>query len=252
MDESIPPSGPSSPEYHYSLNGQRFGPVSKAELKRLLDAGGVGHADLVWTEGMPEWAPAHSIEGLCSTPPPTPTTGGGVTPLGPRSTHQGGSAWPPATYSPKSIGTLYGWWLGLQISGLVLVIFLIGILPLIAAIVFWYILLYRAWRVIQDGQARTTPGKAVGFCFIPFFNFYWQFVALHGLAKDMNQFIERHELPVKGVSEGVALWICILVLVSLIPYVGWLATLGLLVLFFIFTHHMQRATREILTELQSS
>ena len=210
----------------------------------------MGHGELVWTEGMADWAPAHTIEALCTTPPPTPSSGAVVTSSCSYAASKSDAGWPPSTYTPKSIGTLYGWWLGLQISGLALVIFLIGILPLIAAIVFSYILLYRAWRVIQDGQARTTPGKAVGFCFIPFFYFYWQFVALHGLAKDMNKFIERHEIPVNGISEGVALWFCILGIALIIPYVGLLAFPGEIVLLFVFTHQMQRATKAILTEMQ--
>jgi hypothetical protein len=33
-------------------------------------------------------------------------------------------------------------------------------------------LIYNAWSAINDGQARTTPGKAVGFLLIPLFNIY--------------------------------------------------------------------------------
>jgi len=41
----------------------------------------------------------------------------------------------------------------------------------IASTVFMYILLYQCWKLIPPDIARTTPGKAIGFCFIPFFNF---------------------------------------------------------------------------------
>src|SRR5215472_4189380 len=40
------------------------------------------------------------------------------------------------------------------------------------------VLIYQMWQSIQDGHARTTPGKAVGFLFIPFFNLYWMFQAV--------------------------------------------------------------------------
>ncbi|MDO4551095.1 MAG: hypothetical protein Q4C96_07575 [Planctomycetia bacterium] len=52
--------------------------------------------------------------------------------------------------------------------------------------------IYRCWRIIQDGYARTTPGRAVGFLFIPIFNIYWIFVAFYGLAEDMNAFCNRY------------------------------------------------------------
>ncbi len=48
-----------------------------------------------------------------------------------------------------------------------------GYIPAIAGIVFTAMLVYKLWDSIQDGTARTTPGKGVGFLFIPFFNFYW-------------------------------------------------------------------------------
>ena len=38
----------------------------------------------------------------------------------------------------------------------------------IVLLAFWY----QAWSAIQDGHARTSPGRAVGFVFIPLFNFY--------------------------------------------------------------------------------
>src|SRR5438128_808183 len=56
------------------------------------------------------------------------------------------------------------------------------------------VLLYKAWQSIQDGQARTTPGKAVGFMFIPLFNLYWIFQAIYGFAVDYNKYTQRHNI----------------------------------------------------------
>ena len=53
--------------------------------------------------------------------------------------------------------------------------------------IYSYIILFRAWKVIQAGGARTTPGKAVGLLFIPIFNFYWIFVAYYGWAIDWTR-----------------------------------------------------------------
>jgi hypothetical protein len=85
-------------------------------------------------------------------------------------------------------------------------------------------MLYRAWASIQDGHARTTPGKAVGFCFIPFFNLYWIFVGFGGLAKDMNAFARRYNLAGVQMSEDLFSVQCVLVLLNIvmqyIPVIG--------------------------------
>ncbi|MBX9625228.1 MAG: GYF domain-containing protein [Gemmataceae bacterium] len=61
--------------YYYSRDGERAGPVSVGELRRLIDDGEVGREDLVWKEGMPDWTPAARVEGLLAPaagPPPLP------------------------------------------------------------------------------------------------------------------------------------------------------------------------------------
>lgn len=65
-------------EWHYSSQGDRHGPVSAAELKRLADAGQLSPADLVWKEGLANWVAASSVKGLFARPagpPPLPTGG---------------------------------------------------------------------------------------------------------------------------------------------------------------------------------
>ncbi len=76
------------------------------------------------------------------------------------------------------------------------------------------IFLYRAWAQIQDGNARTTPGKAVGYRFIPFFNFYWEFVAVKGLAEDIEQYAHARKIAVEPIGRPLPLWHCILLCVA--------------------------------------
>ena len=106
------------------------------------------------------------------------------------------------------------------------------LLPALAVFLYsWVIyfqLIYKAWASIQDGQARTTPGKAVGFLFIPFFNLYWIFQVFHGFAVDYNRFAAKRTLPFKA-SEGLFLAFPILLLVEFLPLVGILALLPSLV-----------------------
>ncbi len=81
------------------------------------------------------------------------------------------------------------------------------------------------WQPVQGGPPRTTPGKAVGYLLIPFFNLYWMFVVFHGFTKDFNNYVGRPVMP-----EGLALTYCILTLVSFTPYIGSLASLAAFVI----------------------
>lgn len=53
--------------WYYSQNGQQVGPVSWEALLQSAGSGGVGPNDLVWTDGWPEWSPAHRVQGLAET-----------------------------------------------------------------------------------------------------------------------------------------------------------------------------------------
>jgi GYF domain 2 len=51
-------------EWYYARDNRQVGPVSSAELKRLATLGELGPDDLVWREGMTEWAAARNVRGL--------------------------------------------------------------------------------------------------------------------------------------------------------------------------------------------
>ncbi len=65
--------------------------------------------------------------------------------------------------------------------------------------------LYRCWRLIQDGHAHTTPGKAVGFNFIPIFQICWIFISVYCLAKDLNAYAARYQIAAPRAWEGLVL-----------------------------------------------
>lgn len=50
--------------WYYVRGAQRFGPVSKEEITRLLVSGELTLDDLVWSEGMKNWAPAREVPEL--------------------------------------------------------------------------------------------------------------------------------------------------------------------------------------------
>lgn len=107
--------------------------------------------------------------------------------------------------------------------GLAICVFLYGF-------VIQLVLIYKLWSAINDGQARTTPGKAAGFMLIPLFNLYWMFQAIYGFAQDYNKYIARHGHKVPPLEEKLFLFYPISVIACLIPLVNMLAGMASLVL----------------------
>jgi len=50
-------------------------------------------------------------------------------------------------------------------------------------IVLWSILHYRCWQALPARFRATTPDKAIGFMFIPFYDFYWAFISFVALPR---------------------------------------------------------------------
>jgi hypothetical protein len=60
-------------DWHYSQNGQRVGPVSEEALRHAAASGTLLPTDLVWKQGMADWAQAGRLKGLVfASPPPLP------------------------------------------------------------------------------------------------------------------------------------------------------------------------------------
>jgi hypothetical protein len=120
---------------------------------------------------------------------------------------------------------------------------LLGCTAILYGASIWYLLLYKAWAVIQDGKASTTPEKAVGYIFIPLFDFYWVFRAWYGLARDYNRYIARYGFKASKMREGPFLAFCILSICSAVlsipipflqeTYLGSVVGLASLVIFII-------------------
>ncbi len=118
------------------------------------------------------------------------------------------------------------------------------------------ILMYRWWACLPPGWRQTSPGRAVGFSFIPFYCFYWWFIAYGGLASDLNQFMDAHSVHGKRVSTGLAhgyvivsilgIVLCwVPVLTNLIGVVG-------LILFIPFALSATRASKSALVAARTS
>jgi hypothetical protein len=125
---------------------------------------------------------------------------------------------------------------------------LLGCAAILYGLSIWNLLLYKAWEVIQDGNARTTPQKAVGFIFIPFYNFYWIFMAWYGLAQDYNRYIARRAITTPKMNEGLFLSFCILSICSAIPFLNYVAGLPFLVILALNTNEIINGVNTLLVE----
>lgn len=217
--------------YFMAVGNERRGPY---ETNQLL-AAGLRPETLVWTDGMAQWQRADAVPELrallqTSAAPPatyTPPAGTyGAAPAAP--TRQVTPSYQSSTPVVEQVAALRSnyktYWLCLAI-GLPLCLICIGFPIMIVGFVYYFILLYKFWSLVQPSQRCSSPGQAIGFMFIPFFNLYWMFVAILGLAKELNAYRSSRGIPGMPVSEGMAQTVCILTLCSIIPYLGVLVGL---------------------------
>ncbi len=109
----------------------------------------------------------------------------------------------------------------------------------IVGCVFWSILHYSCWKALPEKYRATTPGRALGFLFIPLFNFYWFFVSFPKLATGFNALKrDRPELPIRNLKGvGIAYAITgVLVSTVALNHPGWACLIFVtdLILTFVF------------------
>lgn len=101
------------------------------------------------------------------------------------------------------------------------------------------LLLARMWSAIQDGQTRITVGRAIGFTFIPLFNFYWIFRAWASYPVEYNRYVDRYDLPVAPLAGG---WF---VAYPLLMTLAWILYVPLLVVPFVFFVVVSKSCRAV-------
>jgi hypothetical protein len=105
-----------------------------------------------------------------------------------------------------------------------------GVLLTVAGSVLMLIMFYRFWDFVIRAMKASgltpsieTPGKAIGYLFIPFYNFYWIFQTFGKLPKDLNALATSGNIPDR-LPEHLGNTIAVLVLVGVIPYVGYVTS----------------------------
>ena len=245
-------------QVYYTFDGEQFGPVPFRRLKDLCAAGKVDPtADYVWWNGLPDWVTAGQVEGLFHGPPAAQAPASADTVKIPQHPKRARFA----LVLTLALGAFV-----LYVVGFLLVIVgivaeeqapaAIGGLMLLAAVpvalaggIIGLIYLYRAWLIVQGSTARTTPGKAVGFLFIPLFNLYWVFQAYYGWAEDYNRFRKQYGLTkAPEAPVGLFLAVAILTVASVVPYIGMLAGLALMICSLMALYHLCKAINHFAIE----
>lgn len=221
---------------------QQLGPYTGQQLADFAAAGNIVRETMVWAEGMENWLPASQIDGLfpeMPLQPPQPAPGN----LHPAGNLEATSADPAGPYPHIGVsGASFGMWMGLLFGGLALgiialvviakaeeggrltgaatVILLglggVGYLLMLISSILTLVYIFRAWKCLEPGgMARTSPGAAVGLMFVPFFNLYWIFQAIHGLSVDWNRTVDAYPDIARApkLAEGMFLTYCITSLV---------------------------------------
>jgi len=88
---------------------------------------------------------------------------------------------------------------------------LVAWIPLIISIVFFCIMLYRFWELVPIQNRKHGLGALIGFLFIPWFNLYWNFVAIWGVGKEYNRMFGEKK---KEAFDVLSLVICICLIVA--------------------------------------
>jgi hypothetical protein len=91
---------------------------------------------------------------------------------------------------------------------------ILGMVVGLGATATWLVFHYQLWSMIPKEHAETTPWRAVGFLFIPFYNFAWIFTSCVGLQRSLNAYASSRNLQ-RVAAPGLATVYSILFIVAL-------------------------------------
>jgi hypothetical protein len=137
---------------------------------------------------------------------------------------------PGSKWLLDALGSTDNW----QTANILILSLVIGAaaLFLVVQIIITLLLLYKMWAAIQDGRSRTTPAKAIGFLFVPFFSAYWIFQVWGGYPADYNSYVERHRPDLPRLNSGTYVAYPVLIELSVIPFLNILTVFVSLFVFF--------------------
>jgi len=107
-------------------------------------------------------------------------------------------------------------------------VMMLGLIVILSSSIYFLVVMYRLWNfVIETSKAEgltpsiESPGKAVGFLFIPLFSYYWAFIAFGKLPKDLNAIANKRGFS-NGISDSMGIIIAVFSVISVIPLLGYI------------------------------
>ncbi|MDD5347964.1 MAG: hypothetical protein PHT59_05060 [Candidatus Omnitrophica bacterium] len=113
-------------------------------------------------------------------------------------------------------------------------VYALFLIALVVASVLYLLAIYKLLKKCSP-ESRAMEPAMVWLAFVPLFNLYWQFMIVINVAKTLDaEFKKRNinEAPMPGRDIGLAM--CILGVISIIPYIGILTGIAGLVCFIIY------------------
>lgn len=210
LEAGFPPNASHQEEKKYRLlaqDGTQTGPFEISTLRNMLRQGKAQSSDYIWTEGMDNWEPIHH---LIKNTDETDFKANSAFPPPPGNNHsfdveevdkkaKKGLGWFMMAYVIASKFSIQGEIKGNDTMSVVGGVLLLGLM------IYVIMKLYEAWKYIQPLSCLITsrepipsPQKAIGFLFIPIFNFYWAFTAWPGLLERSQKMADS--LSMKNIS----------------------------------------------------
>lgn len=181
--------------YYVFTGGAKIGPISEFDFRDMFANGKVMSQDLCWTEGMIDWLSVQEVIGpLRNAPQPPPPPPQPAPPFIPTQQHLGSRQidlinWNPALilYCICNSLVIMSSIAALRDQGKADSIAFFSLPLAVCGVVFACLLHHKCWTVLPEPFRATTPGKAVGFLFIPFYNLYWALVSWPKLAEGLEK-----------------------------------------------------------------
>lgn len=234
-------------QYHITSKGQQSGPFPESEVQSMLANGPIATTDLCWAEEMTDWKPIHQVIARpTNVPPPPPTQNHPTAPSATPTIN-----WIPALvlYCVVSAASILISLVGLEDEEAAGGLALLALPLIILGVVFISILHYQCWKALPERFRATTPGKAVGYLFIPFYNFYWAFISWPKLAEGLVEWQKSVGKPAVTDARSLAMTYAIIFVcsmtVGLIPGFDILIGIGDLVLFIVFYRQIVTAINDM-------
>jgi len=234
--------------YLLDVEEQQIGPFTIEQLKER----GLNRKTKVWCEGMDDWTEAQSVDELkenIDLPPPPPKSQSQIS----KSSYQKLPFDDPLIYDPDfkidsisealmeeckkhSFREPFSVGLGIFLHYITLGIF-----------TFIHCGLMHS-KLPEISHKDFSAGKAIGFRFIPIYNIYWIFVFWEQLARRINFQFKIRNVP-KPISVALADWTCVMRVLGIIPYVGYVtASVAIFILFPILFSQVRSACNKLAVE----